>query len=112
MSGNSVLDMAQALKVKSQEKALLIEKAALNAFHEQEQVLGKALEESTTTIDGWACKLVKRGNHGLPIFSLFLRLFILPNSGRTPLLSKGAGPERESFSEERAASERIEKVKG
>lgn len=50
MSGNSVLDMAQALKVKSQEKALLIEKAALNAFHEQEQVLGKALEESTTTI--------------------------------------------------------------
>ena len=50
MSGNSVLDMAQALKAKSQEKAQLIEKAALNAFHEQEQVLGKALEESTTTI--------------------------------------------------------------
>ena len=50
MSGNSVLDMAKAMKAKSQEKAQLIEKAALNAFHEQEQILGKALEESTTTI--------------------------------------------------------------
>ena len=44
------MSMAQALQKKSQEKAQLIEKAALNAFHEQEQVLGKALEESTTTI--------------------------------------------------------------
>ena len=42
--------MAQALQKKSQEKAQLIEKAAMLAFHEQEQVLGKALEESTTTI--------------------------------------------------------------
>ena len=42
--------MAQALQKKSQEKAQLIEKAAMHAFHEQEQVLGKALEESTTTI--------------------------------------------------------------
>ena len=50
MSGNSVLDMAQALKAKSQEKAQLIEKAALNAFHEQEQAIKQALSESSNTI--------------------------------------------------------------
>lgn len=50
MSGNSVLDMAQALKVKSEEKAQLIEKAAMNAFHEHEQVLMRDLKESSNTI--------------------------------------------------------------
>ncbi len=50
MSGNSALNMAQALKTQSEEKAKLIEKAAMNAFHEQEQTIGKALEESSNTI--------------------------------------------------------------
>ena len=52
MSDNSALSMAQALQKKSQEKAQLIEKAAILAFHEQEQAIKQALSESSNTISG------------------------------------------------------------